>query len=86
VYLSLRLASIAGRSGLNALPLICDGLLITADDNRALAMFQVLATAAASSQVILFSHHEHIIDIARQAIGKDGFRLHRLESSGSMAA
>jgi uncharacterized protein YhaN len=86
LYLSLRLASIAGRSGLNALPLICDDLLITADDNRASAMFRVLATAAASSQVILFSHHEHIIDIARQAIGKDGFRLHRLESSGSMAA
>lgn len=79
LYLALRLGSIAGRAAAGSLPVICDDLLITADDDRAAALLGVLAAAATHSQVIVFSHHEHLIDIARRAVGVDRFRLHRIE-------
>jgi hypothetical protein len=46
----------------------------------------VLAAAAAHSQVIVFSHHAHLIDVARNAVGSDGFRLHTIEPVGAIAA
>lgn len=86
LYLALRLGSIEGRAGASSLPIICDDLLITADDGRAGALLRVLAAAAAHSQVIVFSHHAHLIEVARGAIGADGFRLHTIEPIGAMAA
>jgi uncharacterized protein YhaN len=77
LYLALRLAAIELRVG-NTVPLICDDLLVTADDARAAAMFSVLATTAATTQVIVFTHHDHLIDVARNAVGPDAFRLHRI--------
>jgi uncharacterized protein YhaN len=78
LYLALRLGAIASRGGSQALPVVCDDLLITADDGRAAEMLRVLAAAAKENQVILFSHHDHIVDIAEAAVGKHGFRLHRI--------
>ena len=86
LYLALRLGSIEGRAGAGALPIVCDDLLITADDDRAAALLRVLAAAAAHSQVIVFSHHAHLIDVARTAVGPDGFRLHTIEPVASIAA
>ena len=79
LYLALRLGAIAGLANATSPPLVCDDLLITADDMRAGAMLDVLAAASATSQVILFTHHEHLIDVARRAVGVDGFRLHRIQ-------
>lgn len=86
LYLALRLGSIEGRAGVGSLPIVCDDLLITADDGRAAALFRVLAAAAAHSQVVVFSHHAHLIDVARNAVGSDGFRLHTIEPIGAIAA
>lgn len=86
LYLALRLGSIEGRAGAGSLPIVCDDLLITADDGRAAALLRVLAAAAAHSQVIVFSHHAHLIDVARHAVGSDGFRLHTIEPIGALAA
>jgi uncharacterized protein YhaN len=86
LYLALRLGSIEGRAGAGSLPIVCDDLLITADDGRAAALLRVLAAAAAHSQVIVFSHHAHLIDVARNAVGSDAFRLHTIEPIGAIAA
>lgn len=86
LYLALRLGSIEGRAGIGALPVVCDDLLITADDARSAALFRVLAAAAEHSQVIVFSHHAHLIEIANQALGADRFRLHVIEPASSIAA
>lgn len=84
LYLSLRLGAIA--TGGHALPVVCDDLLITADDDRAGAMLRVLAAASQRSQVLLFTHHEHIVEIARRSIGDEAFVLHRLEPARLIAA
>lgn len=86
LYLALRLGSIEGRAGAGALPVICDDLLITADDERAGALLRVLGAAAERTQVIVFSHHEHLIDVARRAVGKGGFVLHRIAPAQTQAA
>lgn len=86
LYLALRLGSIEGRAGAVSLPIVCDDLLITADDARAAALIRVLAAAAAHSQVIVFSHHAHLIDVARDAVGSDGFILHRIDAAAAIAA
>jgi uncharacterized protein YhaN len=86
LYLALRLGSIEGRASAGSLPIVCDDLLITADDARAGALIRVLAAAAAHSQVIVFSHHPHLIDVARNAVGSEGFKVHVIEAAGSIAA
>ena len=85
LYLALRLGSIEGRAGAGALPIVCDDLLITADDPRSAMLLKALATAAEHSQVIVFSHHAHLINVANQAIGKDGFKLHIIEPAPAVA-
>ena len=84
LYLALRLAAIELRVG-NTVPLICDDLLVTADDARAAAMFGVLATTAATTQVIVFTHHDHLVDVARNALGPDAFKLHRIDPAPRLA-
>lgn len=86
LYLALRLGAIEGRSGAGALPIVCDDLLITADDARSAALLKVLAAAAEHSQVIVFSHHAHLIDVANRGVGADGFKLHMIEAAPAIAA
>ena len=79
LYLALRLAALGVRGGPSTLPLICDDLLVTADDRRAAAMLAVLQAASETMQVLVFTHHGHLVEVARRAVGDDALRLHALE-------
>ncbi len=46
-------------------------LLINYDDDRAAQGFKALGELAAKSQVIYFTHHDHLIDVAQKAICED---------------
>jgi uncharacterized protein YhaN len=77
LYLALRLGFLtdyAARS--EAPPFIGDDLFASFDDSRAAAGFQALSVAAATIQPILFTHHAHIVEIARQALGAQAQILH----------
>lgn len=69
LYLALRLASlerfIAHRE---PLPLLLDDALIHFDDERARAALEVLGDFAATTQVLFFTHHARLLELARQAI------------------
>jgi recombinational DNA repair ATPase RecF len=71
LYLALRLAGIdqlqAERTnqGLTTVPVVLDDILITFDDNRAAAALTVLAELSARWQIILLTHHDHLVDLAR---------------------
>jgi uncharacterized protein YhaN len=69
LFLALRLAaveeSIAG--GCN-LPFLADDLFVNFDDKRSAAGFQVLAELATKTQVLFFTHHEHLMTVARKAL------------------
>lgn len=65
LYLALRLAAIeAHTAGTPALPFIGDDILQTFDDDRALAAMRVLGEISQSVQVILLTHHRHVLDLA----------------------
>lgn len=71
LYLALRLASVDEYlSRAHALPFVADDLLINFDDARAAAAFKVLAELGQKTQILFFTHHQHLVDIARATLGK----------------
>ena len=70
LYLSLRIAAIEDyleRS--DALPFIADDLFINFDDERAAAGFQRLAELSRKTQILFFTHHQHLVKIALDVLG-----------------
>jgi uncharacterized protein YhaN len=70
LYLALRVAALSLHLAQGkALPFIVDDLFIHFDDARSCAAFRVLGNLAQRTQVLFFTHHEHLIDVARMALG-----------------
>lgn len=64
LFLALRLGSIAlDAQAAEPMPFIADDLLVNFDDERAKAALQLLATFGQTTQVILFTHHRHLLDL-----------------------
>ena len=71
LYLALRIASIADYlDRAPALPFVADDLFVNFDDERAVAGFQVLGELATMTQVLFFTHHQHLVDIAQSTLGE----------------
>ncbi|WP_437568718.1 AAA family ATPase [Sorangium sp. So ce542] len=79
LYLALRLASLEhhARTG-EPMPLILDDLLIHFDDDRARAALAVLGELTATTQVLFFTHHARLCELAREAVPAEVLREHRL--------
>jgi uncharacterized protein YhaN len=70
LYLALRIAAVEDYLGhADPLPFIADDLFINFDDKRAAAGFRVLGELAKKTQVLFFTHHEHLLEVARKALG-----------------
>lgn len=70
LYLALRIAAIEDYlDHAEPMPFIADDLFINFDDKRAAAGFRVLGELAKKTQVLFFTHHEHLLDVARKALG-----------------
>jgi len=83
LYLALRIASLEHYLQNNPpLPFIIDDVLIQFDDARAAAALQVLADLSERTQVIFFTHHEHLLDVARQHVAAEKLFVHRLDHAG----
>jgi uncharacterized protein YhaN len=79
LYLALRLASVERALGAGEpLPLVLDDVLIAMDDRHVRAALQALAEVARRTQVLFFTHNEHIVSIARAALGEQSVCVHRL--------
>lgn len=69
LFLALRVASIEQSvKGGSILPVLADDLFINFDDGRAEAGFRVLGELARSTQVLFFTHHQHLLEIARKSL------------------
>ena len=80
LYLALRLAGLEAYLNNNEpLPLIVDDILIMFDDDRAAATLQVLAELSHKTQVIFFTHHRHLVELAENTIDASELILHTLE-------
>ena len=72
VYLALRVASLERHAAAaGPLPLVVDDILIQFDDERARAALEVLAGLSATVQVIFFTHHQRLVDLARATCGAE---------------
>jgi len=66
LYLALRLATLDHYVETSeSLPFIVDDILIQFDDDRSQATLDTLADFSAKAQVILFTHHERVVQDAK---------------------
>ncbi len=62
------------------LPFVADDILQTFDDARAVAALQALLDLSERTQVIVLTHHPHLLDLA-EALPTGRVHVHRLARS-----
>lgn len=71
LFLALRVAAIEEHARrATPLPFIADDLFVTFDEARTEAGLRLLAELGALTQVIVFTHHAHVAEAARRAVGE----------------
>jgi len=79
LYLALRLASLETYLNQNEpIPFVVDDILIRFDNDRAKAVLQVLAELSTKTQVIFFTHHRHLQDLAESNVNRSMLFIHAL--------
>ena len=79
LFLALRLAAIEEHlREREAVPIVIDDLLVQFDDDRAAATLEVLAELAERTQVLFFTHHGHLCELAAATLTADAWRRHEL--------
>ena len=82
LYLALRLAALELRRASHPrMPLVLDDVLITSDDERAANILLALARFAEGGQVMLFTHHRHLVDVARSVLDDQAIAVHNLHEA-----
>jgi uncharacterized protein YhaN len=83
LYLSLRVATLERYLERGpALPIVLDDVLIHFDDARAAAALEVLGELATHTQVLFFTHHARIVELARQHVPENVLEVHSLPRTG----
>lgn len=79
LFLSLRLASIEGYLERNEpIPFIVDDIFVHFDDRRAAAALEVLGELSKKTQVIVFTHHQHLIEVAKGTACANALVVHTI--------
>lgn len=80
LYLALRLASLEEYlDNHEPMPFIVDDVLVDFDNDRAVAALEALCELSTRTQVIFFTHHEHLVELAETNLDGDALFVHRLE-------
>ena len=86
LYLALRVAMVEAHAiSAEPLPFIADDLLVHFDNSRAAAAIRLLTELGRTTQVILFSHHDHVAQLA-QAMASPKVAIVRLPGLEAGAA
>jgi len=71
LYLALRLACLYHHlDQREGIPFVADDILLDFDDARARRVMEELGCLAQRTQVILFTHHKHLVEIGKQVLGE----------------
>jgi uncharacterized protein YhaN len=82
LYLALRLAGLEEYLANNEpMPFIVDDILIRFDDSRAAAALAALADLSRQTQVIFFTHHRHLVELAEKNLDPGVLVYHQLSTS-----
>ena len=77
VWLALRLAVIAEQAHLSTLrlPVILDDALVQFDDSRTTAAFTLLKKLSEQVQIIVMTHHDHVVHLLQQVMQPNEYSL-----------
>jgi uncharacterized protein YhaN len=79
LYLAIRLATLEQHlSKGEPMPFVVDDILVGFDDKRTRVCLEVLADLASSTQVLLFTHHRRVLELAEGIDSKAGIFPHEL--------
>jgi uncharacterized protein YhaN len=80
LYLALRLATLEQHLAKGEpMPFVVDDILIGFDDHRTRVCLEVLAELAVSTQVLLFTHHRRVLELAGELKANSGIFSHELD-------
>ena len=81
LYLSLRLASLEKYlEASEPMPFVVDDILVNFDDQRAEATLGALARLSEKTQVLFFTHHWRLVELAQRVAGDGQVSVLNLES------
>ena len=79
LYLALRLASLQQWNAAHEpMPLVVDDILVHFDDDRSIQTLKQLVQLSDQTQVIFFTHHQHLIELAKESLPADKVFFHEL--------
>lgn len=79
LFLALRIAAIEGHlKESEPVPVVIDDLLVQFDDGRAGKTLEVLVGITGQTQVLFFTHHQHLCELAAAILPEGYWRLHKL--------
>jgi uncharacterized protein YhaN len=79
LFLSMRLAFVDQHlTHAHPLPLIMDDILVHFDDDRTRATLEILHDLAGKTQILYFTHHRLVVDIAQKLTDTSRVRVHDL--------
>ncbi|MCA9506349.1 MAG: hypothetical protein KC616_24905, partial [Myxococcales bacterium] len=80
LFLALRLAALEHHARqAEPMPLVVDDILLTFDDPRARVTLGLMGELARDYQVLFFTHHARLAELAREAIPAERLRVHELD-------
>ena len=87
LYLALRLATLETYlDRREPLPLVVDDILIQFDNARAAATLSALAALSRRTQVLVFTHHEHLRDLAARVVPEELLFTHELTNRSQITS
>ena len=79
MFLSLRLAFVEKHlESSGPIPLIMDDILVNFDDQRTKATLEILHDLSEKTQILYFTHHQSVVDLAKGMESAGGVQLHNL--------
>jgi len=80
LFLSLRLAALERHlENTEPMPFVVDDILIGFDDERSGQALEVLGDLASKTQVILFTHHTRVVELAKHLKSEAGVFVHEIK-------
>ncbi|MDY6989901.1 MAG: AAA family ATPase [Thermodesulfobacteriota bacterium] len=79
LFLSLRLGGLEKYIVNNGpMPFIVDDVLVHFDDDRSAAALETMADLAEKTQIIFFTHHQHLVALAEKSVPEEMLHVHHL--------
>ncbi|MDI1478471.1 YhaN family protein [Polyangium sp. y55x31] len=86
LFFALRMASLERHFEHNEpIPFVLDDILVNFDDARSRAALSILGELSQKTQVLFFTHHARVADLAREAVPPSRLCLHDLDTLGGRA-